>query len=132
MTTDREPDTSGGPPGGRDPRQIVTPYAFRIADELMGEPLPRLALRTAAVILLLVGVVQGIGLATGGIDSPAEGGTEFAGPPVGRFGGYAASIATGLVGFLQVLWDANRQGLHDRIAGTVVLRETGGDGDEAR
>ena len=44
-----------------------------------------------------------------------------------RFGGYAASVATGLFGFLQILWDANRQGLHDRIAGTVVLREGGGE-----
>ena len=49
-----------------------------------------------------------------------------------RFGGYAASFLTGLVGFLQIFWDANRQGLHDRIAGTVVLRERGvqhGDDD---
>ena len=48
-----------------------------------------------------------------------------------RFGGYAASFITGLVGFLQIFWDANRQGLHDRIAGTVVLREGGKQhGDE--
>lgn len=40
-----------------------------------------------------------------------------------RFGGYAASVFTGLVGFAQVFWDPNRQGLHDRIAGTVVIRE---------
>lgn len=38
-----------------------------------------------------------------------------------RFGGYAAGFATGLLGFLQVYWDANRQGIHDKIAGTVVL-----------
>lgn len=43
-----------------------------------------------------------------------------------RFGGYPASVATGLIGFLQITWDANRQGLHDRIAGTVVIRETEG------
>lgn len=51
-----------------------------------------------------------------------------------RFGGYAASVATGLVGFLQILWDANRQGLHDRIAGTVVLRDRKGQdaGEEDR
>lgn len=40
----------------------------------------------------------------------------------GRFGGYAAGLATGLVGFLQILWDRNRQGLHDKIAETVVVR----------
>lgn len=41
----------------------------------------------------------------------------------GRFGGYAASVLTGLLGFAQLLWDANRQALHDRIAGTVVVEE---------
>ena len=40
-----------------------------------------------------------------------------------RFGGYAASVLTGLLGFAQLLWDPNRQALHDRIAGTVVIRE---------
>lgn len=38
-----------------------------------------------------------------------------------RFGGYAAGIATGLLGFAQVYWDANRQGIHDKIAATVVI-----------
>lgn len=40
-----------------------------------------------------------------------------------RFGGYAAGIATGLLGFAQIFWDANRQGVHDKIAETVVVRE---------
>ena len=40
-----------------------------------------------------------------------------------RAGGYAAGFATGLLGFAQVWWDANRQAIHDRIVGTVVLRE---------
>ena len=38
-----------------------------------------------------------------------------------RAGGYAAGIATGLLGFAQVFWDSNRQAIHDRIAGTVVV-----------
>ncbi len=38
-----------------------------------------------------------------------------------RFGGYAAGIATGLLGFFQIFWDVNRQGIHDKIAGTVVI-----------
>lgn len=38
-----------------------------------------------------------------------------------RFGGYAAGVATGLLGFFQIYWDANRQGIHDKIAATVVL-----------
>lgn len=37
-----------------------------------------------------------------------------------RAGGYAAGLATGLLGFAQVFWDANRQAIHDRIVGTVV------------
>ncbi len=39
-----------------------------------------------------------------------------------RFGGYAAGLVTGLVGFAQILWDANRQGVQDKIAGTAVVR----------
>ncbi len=37
-----------------------------------------------------------------------------------RAGGYAAGLATGLLGFAQIHWDANRQAIHDRIVGTVV------------
>lgn len=42
-----------------------------------------------------------------------------------RAGGYAAGFATGLLGFAQVWWDANRQAIHDRIVGTVVVIEGG-------
>lgn len=38
-----------------------------------------------------------------------------------RAGGYAAGFATGLLGFAQVFWDSNRQAIHDRIVGTVVV-----------
>lgn len=51
-----------------------------------------------------------------------------------RFGGYAAGLATGLLGFAQIIWDPNRQGVHDKIAHTVVLRTRGdseGGGSEA-
>ena len=41
-----------------------------------------------------------------------------------RAGGYAAGIATGLLGFARVWWDPNRQGIHDKIANTVVIRES--------
>lgn len=40
-----------------------------------------------------------------------------------RFGGYAAGVVTGLLGFAQVYWDRNRQGVHDKISETVVVRE---------
>lgn len=38
-----------------------------------------------------------------------------------RQGGYAAGLATGLLGFLQVYWDPNRQAIHDKISETVVI-----------
>lgn len=40
-----------------------------------------------------------------------------------RAGGYVAGIATGTLGFLQVFWDANRQCVHDKIVGTVVVMD---------
>ncbi|MCY4398226.1 MAG: RDD family protein [Gemmatimonadetes bacterium] len=51
------------------------------------------------------------------------------GQPLGLFmsleraGGYAAGVATGLLGFAQVWWDPNRQAIHDKITETVVIRE---------
>ena len=40
-----------------------------------------------------------------------------------RFGGYAAGLLTGMLGFAQVYWDRNRQAIHDKITETVVIRE---------
>jgi len=48
-----------------------------------------------------------------------------------RFGGYAAGLVTGLLGFAQVLWDRNRQAIHDKISETVVIRERGESPDPA-
>ena len=39
-----------------------------------------------------------------------------------RTGAYYAGLATGLLGFAQILWDPNRQAIQDKIAGTVVIR----------
>lgn len=44
----------------------------------------------------------------------------------GRYGGYGAGIATGLLGFLQIYWDPNRQAIHDKISATVVMDLTKG------
>jgi len=41
-----------------------------------------------------------------------------------RYGGYAASLFTGLEGFGRLIWDPNRQALEDKLAGTVVVRDT--------
>ena len=38
-----------------------------------------------------------------------------------RYGGYAAGMATGMFGFLQIMWDANRQAIQDKTAHTVVI-----------
>lgn len=53
--------------------------------------------------------------------------TKIDGKPItlwesfGRYGGYSAGLATGLLGFMQILWDPNRQAIHDKISETVVL-----------
>ncbi len=39
----------------------------------------------------------------------------------GRYGGYAAGLATGLLGFLQIFWEPNRQAIHDKISATIVI-----------
>lgn len=39
----------------------------------------------------------------------------------GRYGGYGAGFATGLLGFIQIYWDANRQAIQDKISATVVI-----------
>lgn len=39
----------------------------------------------------------------------------------GRYGGYGAGFATGLLGFFQIYWDPNRQAIHDKISATVVI-----------
>lgn len=44
-----------------------------------------------------------------------------------RYGGYSAGLATGLLGFIQVIWDANRQAIHDKIAETMVIDLTKSD-----
>jgi len=41
-----------------------------------------------------------------------------------RYGGYAASLFTGLEGFARLIWDPNRQALEDKLAGTVVVRDS--------
>lgn len=38
-----------------------------------------------------------------------------------RYGGYGAGLATGLMGFLQVFWDPNRQAIQDKICKTLVI-----------
>ncbi|MBF5041388.1 RDD family protein [Aggregicoccus sp. 17bor-14] len=40
-----------------------------------------------------------------------------------RFHGYAASMLTGFMGFIQVMWDPSRQCLHDKVAETVVVQD---------
>ncbi|MDN4504370.1 RDD family protein [Alteromonadaceae bacterium BrNp21-10] len=39
-----------------------------------------------------------------------------------RYGGYGAGIATGMLGFLQIYWDLNRQAIHDKISETLVIK----------
>ena len=39
-----------------------------------------------------------------------------------RQGGYVAGVAMGMIGFLKVLWEPNRQAVEDSIAGTLVIK----------
>lgn len=39
----------------------------------------------------------------------------------GRYGGYGAGLATGLMGFMQIYWDPNRQAIQDKISETLVV-----------
>jgi uncharacterized RDD family membrane protein YckC len=39
----------------------------------------------------------------------------------GRYGGYGAGLATGLLGFFQIYWDPNRQAIQDKISETLVV-----------
>lgn len=51
------------------------------------------------------------------------------GQPIGwwtslqRFGGYSASVLTGMSGFAEIFWDDNRQALQDKLVHTVVIQE---------
>jgi len=40
-----------------------------------------------------------------------------------RVGGYAAGLATGMLGFAQIFWDPNRQAIHDKVSETIVIQE---------
>ena len=42
----------------------------------------------------------------------------------GRYGGYGAGIATGLLGFAQIFWDPNRQAIQDKISSTIVINDS--------
>ena len=47
-----------------------------------------------------------------------------------RFGGYSASVFTGMLGFAEMFWDDNRQALQDKLVATVVIQEPKkGEGD---
>src|SRR5690606_19515896 len=52
------------------------------------------------------------------------------GPVPERFGGYTAGLFTGMLGFVQIFWDRNRQGIHDKITETVVIRGTSPAGQQ--
>ena len=45
-----------------------------------------------------------------------------AGRLIGRFFAYFVSILPACLGFLWIAWDKRKQGWHDKLAGTVVIR----------
>jgi uncharacterized RDD family membrane protein YckC len=50
------------------------------------------------------------------------GGKPSTGQMIGRYFGYYVSIIGLFLGFAWVGWDARKQGWHDKLAGTVVVR----------
>jgi len=56
---------------------------------------------------------------------PASGGRMTLARGALRCIGYLVACLPARLGLAAILWDANRQGWHDRIAGTVVIRDTG-------
>lgn len=42
---------------------------------------------------------------------------------IGRYLGYYVSMLPFFLGFVMIVFDKRKQGLHDKLAGTVVLRE---------
>ena len=103
----------------RDERGVVTAFLGGIADDL-GIGFGWAALYFTAFLALWNGQTPGkraLGIRVIRLDGRRIGWwIAFE-----RFGGYAASIWTGLLGFLQILWDRNRQGFHDKLAETVVI-----------
>ena len=91
---------------------------------------------TATVILVVVAIVYVIGmwtLAGGqtvgkmlvGIKVVSTDGSPITiGKAVLRYIGYIVSSLIVCLGFLWVIWDADKQGWHDKIAGTYVVKVT--------
>jgi hypothetical protein len=98
---------------------------FKGLSDVLGFGLGWSALYFTAMLVLMHGQTPGkklLGIRVIRLDGkPITGWIAFE-----RFGGYAASAATGLLGFAQILWDRNRQALHDKATETVVIREKNG------
>ncbi len=52
--------------------------------------------------------------------SPADGGSVHIGRALRRLVGMVLAALPLMAGYALILWDARRQGLHDKVAGTVV------------
>lgn len=59
------------------------------------------------------------------------GGHPSTGQLVGRYFGYYVSAIPLMLGLLWVAWDPRKQGWHDKLAGTVVVRRRRTHGDAA-
>lgn len=89
-----------------------------IAPHLLGMPLASFRRRTFAFLIDLFLFATLFGLQIVKLDGkPLSWWDAF-----GRSGGYGASAATAFLGFLEAIWHPNRQAIHDRICGTVVIR----------
>jgi uncharacterized RDD family membrane protein YckC len=89
------------------------------ADVLLSWVLPAIA-----VILFWVyrAATPGKMLLRAKIVDAETGGKPSAGQCIGRYLGYFVSIFTLMLGFLWIAFDPRKQGFHDKLAGTVVVR----------
>ena len=51
------------------------------------------------------------------------GGSLSTGQSIGRYFAYIVSTIPLLLGYFWIIWDGKKQGWHDKLAGTVVVRE---------
>jgi uncharacterized RDD family membrane protein YckC len=127
----------------RETRPFLTPYAFGVEPALYGLPLatPRRSLLSLEDFAFHFGLTFGwvslyfvLSLVWMDGQTPAKKWLglrviKVNGQPITlwnsmeRFGGYAAGLATGLLGFAQIYWYPNRQTIHDKIAESVVIDE---------
>lgn len=105
-----------------DPMQMInalsTPFRGPL-DAIISIGLPAVAI---IVFWIYKSATPGKMLVGAKIVDADTGGPISTGQAIGRYLGYYVSIFTLCIGFLWIAFDARKQGFHDKLAGTVVIR----------